>query len=117
MQIISVEELFDQYTDTLQQCTKSLLQANDEDIEYHVFEEFNTGAVSFLYSESLERLKSAGFISEEVRKESLLLRSMFFDLEASDKWNVESVRTSPDWFEIIQLSDKIKTKLGIPFDH
>jgi len=86
---------------------------DDEEVEYNVFEEFNIGVVSFLHKESLDRLLSKQLISHHIKEESLLLREQVINLENSDEWNIEAFRKSDRWRLVIDLSDKIKSELGV----
>lgn len=108
---ISIEELKEFYLDTLQKCGTYLLNAEDKVIEYNIFEEFDTGVVSFLHIDNLTKLNNAGLINNEVMEKSSILRNMVVELQESDKWNVEEVRSSPEWRKILEISDEIKKML------
>ena len=53
MKEISIEKKFDLYLDTLEKCGIELLNLSDEMIGYYIFEEFEVGAISFLYKDNL----------------------------------------------------------------
>lgn len=99
------------YVDTLKKCGTNLLKMSDEDIEYNVFEEFDVGAISFLHDNTLSKLEKANLITKEISKKSSVLRSKFLRLQNTDLWNVDSVRNSKKWNEILKLSDEIKSLL------
>ncbi len=105
---ISIEELMELYLDTLHKCGIYLMNEEDKVIEYNIFEEFDTGVVSFLHVDNLAKLNDAGLIYDEVLEKSSTLRSMVMDLQGTDKWNVEGVRNSPECRKILELSDEIK---------
>lgn len=105
---ISIEELRELYLDTLQKCGTYLLNEEDKVIEYNIFEEFDSGVVSFLHIDNLTKLNDAGLINDEVMEKSSILRSMVMEIQESEKWDVEGVRSSPEWRKILELSDEIK---------
>lgn len=109
---ISVDKLMELYVDTLQKCGTHLLKMGDEDIEYNIFEEFDIGVISFLHDETLLKLKKANLITEKVSQKSSALRNKFMELQNTDQYNVESVRHSITWREILELSDEIKSLLN-----
>lgn len=108
---ISTEKLMELYVDTLKKCGINLLGLGDEDIEYNIFEEFDVGAISFLHDDTLSKLKKANLITEEISQKSSVLRSKFLRLHNTDLWNVYSVRNNKYWYEILKLSDEIKSLL------
>lgn len=75
---ITDKELFEYYIYTLNKCGLFLLNENDKIIGYSVFEEFDTGATTFLHQDNLNKLKDAGYISSDILTKSLELRGMFF---------------------------------------
>ena len=108
---LSIYERMEIYLDTLQQCGLHLLKMNDEDIGYYIFEEFDVCACSFLHENTLSALKEAGLITENIERKSTELRKKFFALENTDLWNVNAVKHSKEWREILELSAKIKSLL------
>ncbi len=107
----TVNDLMEDFTDTLQQCGTHLLKMSNEDVEYYIFEEFDVCAGSFLHQNTLSVLLGAGLITENIEKKSSELRKKFFALEHTDKWNADSVKHSTEWREILELSDEIKSLL------
>ncbi len=97
--------------DTLQKCGTYLLDADKTTIEYNIFEEFDIGAISFLHINNLIILKDAGLINELVMSKSIELRDKFMELQGNEKWNIESVKNSTEWLEILELSDEMKRML------
>lgn len=107
----TVKDLMIDFVDTLQQCGMHLLKMSDEDIEYHIFEEFDGGAISFLHENTLSELKKANLITEIMLQKSAELRIKFMALIDTEQWNVDSVKYSKKWREILELSDEIKSLL------
>lgn len=104
----TVTERMKLFLETLQKCGMYLIESDTITIEYNIFEEFDIGAVSFLHISNLIILKDAGLINELIMKKSIELRNKFMELQGSEKWNVESVKNSYEWLEILELSDEIK---------
>ena len=109
---ITENELMELFVDTLQKCGMHLLKLSDEYIGYYIFEEFDGGAVPFLHENSLIKLKEARLINETISQKSAELRSKFMALENTEQWNVDSVKNSKEWREILELSDEIKLMLN-----
>lgn len=109
MESISCIKLFELFIDTLNQFGTFLLKADKEDIGYYVFEEFDGDSITFLHEYTLNRLLDSGYISAEVYPLCQLLRKKFRDLEGTTLWNVEAVCSTPEWYEILSLADKIKS--------
>lgn len=102
---------YEWFKNALNHCGTFLLDLPDEDIGYHLFEEFDGDSVSFLNENFLAQLLSSGRISQEIVDMSLELSSKFRTLENTELWNVKSVRESKKWLEILTLSDQIRAKL------
>ncbi|OPX42929.1 hypothetical protein CLHUN_32530 [Ruminiclostridium hungatei] len=106
---ISIDKLMDFYMDTLQKCGVYLLDMEDEDIEYNIFEEFDINVVSFLHQNTLSKLKDANLISEQIVEKSIELREKYLAMQNTEACNVESVRNNKEWRNILELSDNIKS--------
>jgi len=103
-----ISEMFGFYYDTISKCGKFLLNSSDEEIGYCIFEEFDIGAVSFLHVNALNELRDEGIIDDTIYELSKSLRAQFMNLQGSDIWGVEYVRTSPEWLSIMVTSDEIR---------
>ncbi len=104
-------ENYEIFKDTLVNCGIFLLDLHDEDIVYHLFEEFDGDSISFLNEIFLTQLLSSGRISRKIVDMSLELSSKFRALENTELWNVKSVKENQKWFEILALSDQIQAML------
>ena len=111
MNAITAKEQYEFFLDALNSCGTFLLQCPKEEIEYLLFEEFNTARISFLHENTLSALQRAGFINEEILQKSLKLAAMFAAMEDTPLWNVESVLSEKAWHEIFALADEIKELL------
>lgn len=112
MRKITDNELFEFYIYSLNKCGLFLLNESDEIIGYNIFEQFDIGATTYLYQDNLNKLKDAGLINNDILKKSLKLREMFFEIQNSDKWNLKSVRISPEWHKLFELCDEIKKMIA-----
>ncbi len=112
MNQISCAKLFEFFTDTFDHFGTFLLNADTEDIGYYVFEEFDCDSVTFLHENTLDRLLEKGYISAEVYPLCQLLRKKVRELDGTDLWDVEAVRSAPEWYELMVLADKIKSMVN-----
>lgn len=112
MEKISISKLMELYVDTIDKCGTYLLSEDDMVIGYNIFEEFDTGVISFLHIDVLQRLNDAGLISDEMVYKSSILRDLALELQQGDEWNVNAVRNSSDWRKVLELADEIKGCLG-----
>lgn len=113
MNRISCAELFEFFIGTLDHFGTFLLKADTEDIKYYVFEEFDGDSITFLHENTLDRLLEGRYISAEVYPLCQLLRKRFRELTETDLWNVEAIRSAPEWYELMVLADKIKAMVNI----
>ena len=103
-----VNVLYKNFITTINEFGTYLLSYSDEDIEYYVFEEFDTDSVSFLYWRNLEKLLKNKLIDKQIYKLSLKLRRDYRKLDGTQIWNVHSVRYEEKWLKLLLLSDSIK---------
>lgn len=80
MDKISIDRLMKLYVDTVSKCGTYLLSEDDIVIGYKIFEKFDTGVISFLHTDSLEKLNDAGLISDEIMQKSSTLRNLVLEL-------------------------------------
>ncbi len=109
MNEISISELYELYLNTLNRCGRYLLEADDETIEYEIFEEFGIEVVTFLHSNSLTKLLNAGLISNKKMAMSSLLRNKIIDLQNTNEWTLVAFRNSPNWKNIFEICDELKS--------
>ncbi len=106
-------ERYELFEETLSHCGKFILNLAEEDIEYHIFEEFDGDCISFLNEKNLNRLLQTGKIPLEIVNMALELSSKFRAFENTKLWNVQSVKSSEEWLEVLELSDYIKKELKV----
>lgn len=107
------EDRYQGFVFTLQQCGKFLVDASDDTIETCIFEDFDIGIRSDICDENLDLFAYEGWISEEIKNKCLKLKSLFLNIynKQPQIWNIQSVRTSEIWREVLELSDEIKSLL------
>jgi len=101
----SITELFEVYIDTLRRCTNDIRNRSDEEIWYDLFEEFLSGAVSFLHENTLEKLHEARLIDDEAVTASKEARKRWFELEQLP-WTIEQIKTCKEWQELFDFCEK-----------
>ena len=112
MKIITLQEQYELFCDTIDLCGTYLLDCNDEEIEYNLLEEFDGDSISFLHSSVLDRLFAAGLITQEVARLATELRAAYRTLDGTELFTVSAVRTSKEWLHVLSLADEIKSKLN-----
>lgn len=106
---LTIEQSFDFYLGSLERCGVHLLEMVEEDIEYEIFEEFETEHPASLSRYTLDVLESNGIIDENIAQLSKELQTKLLILERGNSlWNVDALKKSSKWKEILQLSDEIK---------
>lgn len=113
MKRLTTFEQFEYYVHTLNNLGLFLRECDTNEIEYLVFEEFDSDRVSFLHENTLNALLRAGLITNEIFELSLELAQRFRRLENTPYWNAHSVQTEDAWAELLALADKIKAMLNV----
>lgn len=109
---LSYAKLYELFLQTLDHCGLFLLNEDTDSIEWHLFEEFDSGSITFLHENTLDCLLDGGNITAEVYSLCQSLRKKFRDLEETSLWQVEAVCLTREWYEILSLADKIKTMVN-----
>ncbi|MCD2248843.1 hypothetical protein LAX74_001990 [Listeria marthii] len=108
MNTITIGQSVAFFLDTLSECSKEKLDLSDEMIEHYILEEFIVSVAGAFSNFTLERLYGEGIIDSNIKDKSRLLQSKVMKLDNTNLWNVEAIKTSSEWAEVIQLSDEIK---------
>ena len=111
MNKINTREKYELFIETVQSCGTYLLGRSDADIEYFLFEEFDSDCISYLHESVLKELLEGKYINTDIYNMATELRCKFRALESTDAWNICAVKTDPRWKEIFRLCDKIKQSL------
>ena len=107
------ESCYRRFINTLNECGIFLLSVDDEKIGYFIFEEFDIDVRSNLCDNNLAMFISEGWIDDPIEEKCKKMRDSFCEIQTLHPqiWNVNSVRTSEKWLEILKLSDEIKENL------
>ena len=100
-------KLFQDYFDIFVKFGTHILNESDKMIEYYVFDVTDI-SIGFCSKRILLSLLNEGIINEDIYEKSSLLLSKFRDIESTPLWDLESVKSSPEWREILTLSDEIR---------
>ena len=104
-------KLYEFFKNTLSHCGTFLLRLADEEIGWHLFEEFDGDCISFLHEDNIYALRRSDIITKETAHLSLSLSNQFRALENTELWNVPSVKENPKWLEILMLADCVRDSL------
>lgn len=110
--MLSIEERYELFKNTLEECGTDILLESEEIIKYKLFEEFAVDAVSFLHENMLDALLDEGMIDDEIYEKCKELRKFYLSMQSSSLLlNAREVKTSTEWRKLMQLSDEIRKKL------
>ena len=110
--MLSLEEKYENFKRTIQECGSYLLTESDDTVKHNLFEEFSIDVVSFLYEDTLNLFLDEGMIDNEILEKSIELRNLFLQLEKNaELLSVEAVRTFEEWKRLLRISDEIRQLL------
>lgn len=110
--IISLEERYENFKKTIQECGSYLLTESDDTIKHNLFEEFSIDVISFLHEDTLNLFLDEGMIDDDILEKSIELRNSFMQLEKNvELLSVEAVRTVEEWKRLLRRSDEIRKLL------
>ena len=110
--MVSLEEKYENFKKTIQECGSYLLTESDDTIKHNLFEEFSIDAISFLHEDTLNLLLDEGMINDDILEKSIELRNSFIQLEKNvELLSVEAVRTVEEWKRLLRTSDEIRKLL------
>ena len=96
--MISLEERYQNFKKTIQECGSYLLTESDDTIKHNLFEEFSIDVISFLHEDTLNLFLDQGMIDDDILEKSIVLRNSFMQLEKNvELLSVEAVRTFEEW--------------------
>lgn len=111
--MISLEERYENFRKTIQECGSYLLTESDDTIKHNLFEEFSIDVISFLHEDTLNLFLDEGMIDDDILKKSIELRNSFMQLEKNvELLSAEAVRTFEEWKRILRTSDEIRKMLN-----
>ena len=110
--MISLEERYQNFKKTIQECGSYLLTESDDTIKHNLFEEFSIDVISFLHEDTLNLFLDEGMIDDDILEKSIELRNSFMQLEKNvELLSVEAVRTFEEWKRLLRASDEIRKLL------
>ena len=110
--MVSLEEKYENFKKTIQECGSYLLTESDDTIKHNLFEEFSIDVISFLHEDTLNLFLDEGMIDDDILEKSIELRNSFMQLEKNvELLSVEAVRTFEDWKRLLRTSDEIRKLL------
>ena len=110
--MISLEERYQNFKKTIQECGSYLLTESDDTIKHNLFEEFSIDVISFLHEDTLNLFLDEGMIDDDILEKSIVLRNSFMQLEKNvELLSAEAVRTFEEWKRLLSASDEIRKLL------
>lgn len=109
MNKLTTEQSFEYYLATLNRLGMHTTNLEDDEIKHEIFEELATDYPASLSQYTRGVLEDNDIIDRNLSLLSKLLQSKLLELEREEVlWNVKAVKTTPEWKEILRLSDEIK---------
>ncbi|MEE9728648.1 hypothetical protein VL806_10345 [Listeria seeligeri] len=109
MNKLTTEQSFEYYLSTLNRLGMYTTNLEDDEIEHEIFEELAVDYPASLSQYTRGVLEDNDIIDRNLSLLSKLLQSKLLELEREEVlWNVKAVKTTPEWKEILRLSDEIK---------
>lgn len=68
--MISLEERYENFRKTIQECGSYLLTESDDTIKHNLFEEFSIDVISFLHEDTLNLFLDEGMIDDDILKKA-----------------------------------------------
>lgn len=110
--MLSLEEKYEYFKNTIFKCGSYLRTKDDETIEYNLFEEFSVDVVSFLHKKNLKLFLEEGMIDRTILEKSMELRKRYLKLEENkDLFHIDCVKKTEEWKKVLELSDEVKDML------
>lgn len=110
--MISLEERYKNFKDTIEECGSYLLLEDDDTIKHNLFEEFSVDVISFLHEDTLNLFMDEGMIDNDILEKSIELRNSFIQLEKkAELLSIEAVKTFDEWKNLLRISDEIRELL------
>ncbi|EOC6380047.1 hypothetical protein ACI6EI_001158 [Listeria monocytogenes] len=105
---LTTEQSFEYYLSSLCMLGMHTINLSDEEIEYEIFEELAIDYPAALSPYTRELLVDNDIIDRELSLLSKQLQTKLFELDGGILWKVKALRTTPEWKEVLRLSDEIK---------
>lgn len=110
--MLSIEERYNLFKNTLAECGSAILLESEDIIEYKLFEEFAVDVVSFLHENTLDIFLDEGMIDDDIYIKCKNLRKLYLSMQSdSSLQNISHVKESSEWKKLMKLSDEIMQQL------
>lgn len=100
--------LFESLIGTLDASSSKLIGLDDEMLGYTVFEELSVDYNVFLQGYTLDVLIDKYIITDEITDKCKVLYNKINEIENSELWDMEYIKTNAKWLDVMNLSDEIK---------
>jgi hypothetical protein len=109
MKKLTTEQSFEYYLSSLNRLGMDTINLEDKEINHEIFEELAIDYPASFSQYTREVLEDNDIIDRNISLLSKQLQTKLLELERGDVlWNVKAVKTTPEWKEVLQLSDEIK---------
>ncbi|MBQ9745589.1 MAG: hypothetical protein IJW21_02060 [Clostridia bacterium] len=112
MREFTAEEMFDWFKSIFSYCGTALLEMEDEDVMYYLFEELDSDATSCLHINTLKRLENLGYINGQTVALCITFRSRYLELMREKTWSADEIRKHEKWLGLMRIADLIKSTLN-----
>ena len=76
--MISLEERYENFKKTIQECGSYLLTESDDTIKHNLFEEFSIDVISFLHEDTLNLFLDEGMIDDDILKKKHRVKKFIY---------------------------------------
>lgn len=76
--MISLEERYENFRKTIQECGSYLLTESDDTIKHNLFEEFSIDVISFLHEDTLNLFLDEGMIDDDILKKKHRVKKFIY---------------------------------------
>ena len=108
--MITIEESYDLFTETLARLDNEKLKLSDKELEHEIFEELDADAHTFLHERTLDRLIKENKIPKDIKEWTLKLRLRIAELITETK-SISDYRSLGTWDEVRAEANRIMNEL------
>ncbi|MBQ8489915.1 MAG: hypothetical protein IJ535_09055 [Pseudobutyrivibrio sp.] len=113
--MLTIDERYEIFKNTLCKCSSKLLNKNNEEFKYLLFEDLAVEINSFLHDTALDTFIEEGYIDESIYNKCIELRDLYLNEEENymSLSDVNKIRESTKFNKMIKLADEILTMLYV----
>lgn len=104
---INAKMYYDCFVETLESYSTNILKMNDDELEEYLFDEVDGKIYAWLNEEHLGVMKEFGFIDDVVYRRAKTLYESYKNLDGSELWDIQYVRTALEWSHIFYSAERI----------